>query len=98
MDDVVNGHRCGVDAGWRHQLVARRQVGGRKPELAPASRTTCNVAVDEVVMTEQRTRFIHPALSEQPPHAGTADDKVLVADRIDLLCPEPVAGAERAKH
>jgi hypothetical protein len=41
-------------------------------------------------MAEQRARFIHAGLSDQPANARAADDEVFVPYRIDLIGPEPV--------
>ena len=53
---MVDGGR--VDARRRQQLVAGREVGGRKAELAAARRAADHGAVDEVVVAEQRPRLV----------------------------------------
>ena len=79
----------------RHQLVRGREVRRREPMLAAAPAPLRDNAVDEIVMSEERARFVDAPFADEAPDARAADDEVLVADRIDLLGPEPVARAER---
>ena len=65
-----------------------------RPALPPLD----DRAVDVIRMAEQRARFVHAALGDQPADARAADDEVLVAHRIDLVGPEPVALPERAQQ
>ena len=74
------------------------KVGRGKSDLAAALPSLDDRAVDEVRMAEQRARFVHAALGHQPADARAADDEVLVAYRIDLVGPEPVALPERAQQ
>ena len=98
VHDAVDRHRRRIDAVRRHQLVVGLQVRRRESELAAALPPLDDRAVDEVRMAEQRARFVHAALGDQPPDARAADDEVLVAHRIDLVGAEPVALAERAQQ
>ena len=50
------------------------------------------------MVPEERCRLIDTPLGQQPPHASAADDKVLVADGIDLFGAKPVAGAKAPEH
>ena len=61
-------------------------VDGEKP-VGPRSRRGA----------ETRARLVDAAFRDQPADARAADDEILVADRIDLLGAEAVAGAERAQ-
>src|SRR5258708_21293799 len=85
-----------VDAGRRQQLVRALQVGRREAELAPARVAMDHRAVDEVMVTEQGAGLVNAPFRNQPPDAGAADDEILVADRVDLLGAQAVAGAEGA--
>ena len=93
---IVVGRR--IDAVRRQQLVFGAEVGGRKADRASAAIAADHLAVDGVLMAEQRTGFVDASLADQPPDPRAADDEVLVAHRIDLFGLEPVAGAERAQQ
>ena len=91
---IVDGRR--VDAVRRQQLVLGAEVRRGKPDRPAALVAVHDAAFDVVLMAEQRAGLVHAPFADQAPDPRAADDEVLVADRIDLLGLEPVAGAERA--
>src|SRR6186997_1211178 len=97
MDDLVDRHGCGVDAGRGHQFIAGSEVCRRKSQLASAAGSSRNRSIDKVVMAQKRPSLIHSTLTEQPPHSRAADDEVFVSDWIDLLGAEPVSSPERSQ-
>ena len=84
--------------GRRHELVLGAQIRRRKAQLAAPLLPLHHRAVQRVVMTEQRSRFVDPPFGNQPAHARAADDEVFVADGIDFLRAEPVSRAETAQQ
>ncbi len=86
----------GIDTVRWNQLVISADVGCREAEVAPASLPLNHHSVDTIMMAQQRARLIHPPFADQAADARAADNKVLVAHRIDLFCTKAVSGAERA--
>ena len=96
VDDAVD-----ASPSWRRRRGAAaarsRSRGWRSGTRSSgrARRRATTVAVDEVVVPEQRARLVDAPLGHQPADPRAADHEVLVADRIDLLGAEAVARAER---
>jgi hypothetical protein len=93
-----DAHGRGVHAVGRQQLVPRLQVRRRKPDSTPSRVPPRHLAIEKIVMAEQRRRFVHASFRHEPPDARAGDDELLVPDRVDLLSLESVAHAERAKQ
>src|SRR5512134_4049937 len=98
MHHAVHGHRRRVDAVRGDELVVGREIGGGKPDLAPAFPALDDGAVDEIRMAEKGASLVHATFGHEAADPGAAHHKVLVTYRVDLVSPETVALSERAQH